>query len=351
MTPNTPEQITEAKRIDLLSYLQTHRPDELIRVGPHAHEYRTKTHSSLVISNGKWRWCREGFGGTTALQYLIKVEGYPFLKAMEELSGTPSLQPVSTPSDKPEGIFELLPAYHTNTHVREYLRSRGISNSVLDYCIQSHRLYEYAAHVKKGPYAGRLIGFDCVFVGLDLTGTARFACMRAASNRSRFRCDVSFSQKEFGFCLPAEQPDNLCVAVFEAPIDALSHATLAARQGERWRNRHRLALAGDSLLALRRFLADHPQITTIDICTDNDTTGKRIAADIHNLCDDCYTVRDHFPPRGKDYNDYLMTAKKERSQIRRKDRLCMYVPATMAARIPPLRTSAGQGGIAASFTS
>lgn len=313
MTPYTPEQITEVKRIDLLSYLQARRPDELIRAGPH--EYRTKTHSSLVISNGKWRWCRGGLGGTTALQYLIKVEGYPFLKAIEELSGTPSLQPVSRPSNMPEGIFKLPPANQTNAHVRAYLRSRGISDAVLDYCLESRCLYEYAAYAKKGPYAGRLIGFDCVFVGFDLAGIARFACMRAASNRSDFRHDVDFSKKDFSFCLPAEQPNNPCVAVFEAPIDALSHATLAARYRGNWRDTHRLALAGDSLLALRRFLADHPQISIIDICTDNDPTGRRIAADIHDLYDNRYTVRDRFPPKGKDYNDYLMM-RKERSQTR-----------------------------------
>lgn len=103
--------------------------------------------------------------------------------------------------------------------------------------------------------------------------------------------------------------------MFEAPIDALSHATLAARRGEHWRDRHRLTLAGDSLIALRQFLADHPNITTIDICTDNDPTGRRIAADIHNLCDGAYTVNDRFPRRGKDYNEYLML-KTERSQTR-----------------------------------
>ena len=92
MLPYSPEQVAAAKRIDLLSYLQARRPHELVRAGPH--EYRTVTHSSLVISHGKWRWCREGIGGTTALNYLMKVENYTFLEAMQELAGSPSLQPV-----------------------------------------------------------------------------------------------------------------------------------------------------------------------------------------------------------------------------------------------------------------
>ena len=67
----TKEQIAQAKEWDLLSYLQTYEPHELKRCGPH--EYCTKTHDSLKISNGKWCWNSRGIGGRTA--YLIKVRG------------------------------------------------------------------------------------------------------------------------------------------------------------------------------------------------------------------------------------------------------------------------------------
>ncbi|HJD24352.1 MAG TPA: DUF3991 and toprim domain-containing protein [Firmicutes bacterium] len=313
MLPYSPEQVAAAKRIDLLSYLQARRPHELVRAGPH--EYRTVTHSSLVISNGKWRWFREGIGGTTALNYLMKVENYTFLEAMQELSGSPSPQPVQRMDTAAPGVFALPTANHTDRHVRSYLQSRGICDTVLDECIQSGRLYEQAVYAKKGLYAGRVMAHNCVFVGFDPQGAARFACVREAGP-GRFRRDVDFSEKKYGFCFPAAESGNPCVAVFEAPIDALSHATLTEKEkGAGWCDRHRLALAGDSLIALRQFLADHPKITTIEICTDNDPTGRRIAADIHGLCDGAYTVRDRFPPKGKDYNDYLMM-KKERSRTR-----------------------------------
>ena len=69
----TEEQIAEAKRWDLLSYLQAYEPGELKKSGPR--EYRTRSHDSLVISNGKWHWCSRNMGGRTALDYLIKVRG------------------------------------------------------------------------------------------------------------------------------------------------------------------------------------------------------------------------------------------------------------------------------------
>lgn len=187
---------------------------------------------------------------------------------------------------------------------------------MIDYCIQTGRLYEKAVYVKSGTYAGMIAAYDCVFVGFDQQGSARFACVRQADNEEAYRRDVDFSDKRYGFCIPAEDPGNPCVAVFEAPIDAQSHATLTEREkGSKWRDRHRLALAGDSLLALRQFLTDHQQITAIEICTDNDPTGHRIAADIHKLYDGLYTVRDNHPQRGKDYNQFLKL-EFERSCIR-----------------------------------
>ena len=48
------EQVTLARAIDLLSYLQAYEPGELKSDGPG--RYTTVTHGSLVISNGKWNW-------------------------------------------------------------------------------------------------------------------------------------------------------------------------------------------------------------------------------------------------------------------------------------------------------
>lgn len=77
----TKGQVAEAKQWDLLSYLQTYEPGELKKSRPR--EYRTVSHDSLVISNGKWHWCSQNIGGKTALDYLIKVRGQDFFSAVE----------------------------------------------------------------------------------------------------------------------------------------------------------------------------------------------------------------------------------------------------------------------------
>lgn len=69
----TKEEIEQARQLDLLSYLQRYRPDELIKVTRGV--YSLRSHDSLKISNGKWyRWSK-GVGGVSALDYLVKVEG------------------------------------------------------------------------------------------------------------------------------------------------------------------------------------------------------------------------------------------------------------------------------------
>ena len=89
----TPEQITKAKEMDLLTYLQLYEPDNLVRFG--SNTYCTREHDSLKISNGKWHWFSRGIGGRTALDYLIKVRNYTFPKAVEMLSKGAATMPLS----------------------------------------------------------------------------------------------------------------------------------------------------------------------------------------------------------------------------------------------------------------
>ena len=66
----SPEEIEQAKQIDLLTYLQYYEPQELVHVS--GGTYCTRDHDSLKISNGKWNWFSRGVGGKTALDYLHK---------------------------------------------------------------------------------------------------------------------------------------------------------------------------------------------------------------------------------------------------------------------------------------
>ena len=95
-----PETIEKARQVDLLTYLQTCEPGELVHLS--GNHYCTREHDSLKISNGKWYWFSRGFGGYNALDYLIKVKEVPFMEAVERITGQVAYQPQQSHSPKPE---------------------------------------------------------------------------------------------------------------------------------------------------------------------------------------------------------------------------------------------------------
>ena len=80
-----PEVVEKAREMDLLTYLKSYEPQELVHFG--GNTYCTREHDSLKISNGKWCWFSRGIGGYSALDYLIKVKEMPFMQAVETIMG------------------------------------------------------------------------------------------------------------------------------------------------------------------------------------------------------------------------------------------------------------------------
>lgn len=294
--------ITEAKQMDLLTYLQNYEPQELVHVSGNI--YCTKTHDSLRISNGKWCWFSRGIGGKSALDYLIKVKGISFLEAVEQIMGqTAVMPPVFAPAEKEKPKVLLLPqASRCATHAVSYLASRGIDSELINYCIQTGQIYESTPH------------HNVVFVGFDKQGTAKYASLRGIG--TDFKGDANGSDKHYSFSLPAKAP-NATVHLFESAIDALSYATLLKQYGRAWQNENLLSLAGvyqpkkvieESRVpaALTQFLEDYPHIRRITLHLDNDNPGRMAAKALMAVMSKEYIVINKPPPSGKDFNDYLL---------------------------------------------
>ena len=307
----TKEQIEAAKKWDLLTYLQPYNPQELKRSGPR--EYCTRTHDSLKISNGKWCWNSRGVGGRTALDYLIKVRGLGFVEAVETLCGNRAPLPQERPAPKPPKPFTLPAASRFPTAMLSYLQGRGIHPELLQACIQAGTLYESRNYQ------------NCVFVGKDPTGRARFACLRGT--RDGFKLDVAGSDKRFNFSLLASEPQCPRLAVAESPIDALSLATLVKRFGGDWRDSHYLSLGGTAPRAMIQFLYDHPHITHLSLCLDNDKAGMEgmerldlAVREDRELAQRVKLIYHNPPPKefGKDYNEFLCAQIKRERDIKHK---------------------------------
>lgn len=290
----------------MLSYLQTYEPQELKKSG--SHEFCTVTHDSLKISNRKWHWMSQGIGGKTALDYLIRVRGMEFVNAVQTLCrGNVPVLSQPTPKYLEQSKVLLLPeATRCATAAISYLQRRGISSEIISRCMKAGIFYESKKY------------HNCVFVGKDKAGKARFACMRGTTGD--FKADVSGSDKRFSFCLPSADPSSGLLAVFESPIDALSLATLRKiTKGTEWDKCNYLSLGGTSPLALQQFLTDHPEINHIYLCLDNDKAGLEGMARIETILKDRTLTVERKPPpaeHGKDYNELLRAKLADRFRIR-----------------------------------
>ena len=298
-----PAVIEQARQIDLLSYLQRYEPGNLKRVAGNV--YCTREHDSLKISNGKWYWWSRGFGGFSALDYLMKVREFSFVEAVQTLTGDMGDWKPPPPSvKKDESKVLLLPPKNKDSdRVLQYLFGRGIDYAIVQDCIADGTIYESADY------------HNAVFIGKDESGTPKYAACRGTMGS--FKRDASGSDKRYSFRLLAREPTST-VHLFEAAIDVLSYATYLKCEGKDYKAANLLSLSGvyqpkkelaESRIpiALTTFLNAHPQIKTIYLHLDNDKAGRLCTAALQELLQKDYRIVDAPPPVGKDVNDFLMS--------------------------------------------
>ena len=140
--------------------------------------------------------------------------------------------------------------------------------------------------------------------------------------------EQSGSDKAYSFCVP---PSGKCcrVAVYEAAIETLAHMTLEGNRTDKYR----LSVGGiyapkdgrrkkeeKPPLALEHFLENHPEVTQIEICTNNDGPGRYACETMKRTYRDTYEILINLPEReGADYADLSKEAweKKEKNRMER----------------------------------
>lgn len=294
------EQVESAKALDLLSYLKLYEPSNLVKNG---RDYCTKEHDSLIISeNGLWHWKSRDIGGKTALQYLMKVKNMDFVSAVLQLCNkAPAIEAEKKPKKKPP--FILPKAYRNNDKVFAYLKRRGLSDHVIDYCARKGLVYESDDY------------HNAVFVGFDAQGKARYAALRGTWEHmsNPFKGEVAGSNKRYCFSVSPEN-DSSKLVVSESAIDILSVATIRQDIGKV----HYLSIGGvyspkrhtDKVnlpKALGQYLKDHTGISEVELALDNDEIGIGASFFIMNKLKGLgYSVTSNPPDKGKDWNDYLL---------------------------------------------
>lgn len=298
----SPELLNKAKEMDLLTYLINCNPSELVKITEDT--YSTKTHDSLIISNNLWHRFSTNEGGKTALDYLIKVEGYSLQEAARIILNNQNIeikQIPKTTNQVPKRI--VIPIRNRdNKIVMEYLKNRGIDEEIINYCIDNKLLYQ---EEKTN---------NVVFIGYDNNHNIKYAGCRSTGEKRIMR-DAKGSTKEYSFRMLSETNRD-SIHLFESSIDLLSYATLLKIRGYDWHNQNLIALAGvyqpankieqsKVPITVLNFLNKNQNINQIVLHFDNDRAGRDATKAFIIALDNKYNIYDIPAPYGKDINDYL----------------------------------------------
>ena len=280
----TQEQIDRANAVSLEDFLRS-QGESLKRCGK---DMEWKAHDSLKVRGNKWHRFSNSTGGYP-IDFVMEFYGKSFPEAVEMLIGEKGEgQPGAVPAPSPE--FHLPLRNVTNANARKYLvTDRGIDEGLVDLFLNAGDIYEDADH------------HNVVFVGRDPKNLPRYAHCRGT--RDRFRLDVAGSDKAYGFGYQGKD-DKVCV--FEAPIDMLSFINLFSKN---WQDHSYISLGGVAYKALQQFIEDHPDVSTIFLCLDNDVAGEAACIQMNRDIPEGKKVYRMRPPL-KDWNELLVNREK-----------------------------------------
>lgn len=313
----TNEQYKQARACGALEYAQA-RDYDLVR---DCNSYHLREHDSMVFtSDGRWFWNSRGLAGR-ALEFMQYYEKMTLPEAVLTLVGDAEATPASpgySPAPREPFLpkpFELPPKAGSFKRLFAYLcGTRCLDAEIVKELVESKRIYESARRLPPDGSGRVREVHNAVFVSFDSDGHPRSAFQRGLSTMPEhtFKRDAAGSDKSFPFCVPGYANTDT-VAVFEASIDAVSHATLAKLSGQDYKAMDRIALGGVAAAPLLRYLRGHPAATRIKLCLDSDAAGATAMEQIkRELLTTGYTPARGFeiltePPGAgcKDWNDYL----------------------------------------------
>ncbi len=321
----TPEQERYARVCSALEYAQS-RGYELIRKGNY---YQMKEHDSMVFTtDGRWFWnSRSLFGG--AGDFIVHYEGKTWVEAVlilnhaegqtyadvkagihprQDAPKPPQAHPTPAPVEKVP--FKLLAQSLDFRRMFGYLcGTRKLDQKILQDLIGQSRLYESVYRYTDNTGEQKEI-HNAVFVGMDAHGEPKSAFQRGLSSlgsNTTYKRDVPGSDASAAFCLPGNQ-DVDTVLVFEASIDAISHASIYKDAGLDYKMYDRIALGGtEKTVGLTTYLQSHPNISRVVIAMDEDAAGRAADKKIRELlAEEKYNLVSLRQSVGKDWNDYLV---------------------------------------------
>ena len=287
-----------------------------VRRGGQRESWTLKEHDSLVIkpdAKGTHQWFIWNSTGQkgSVIDFAAAINGWSIPQAISELRkelgsyerppirAAPTAMPqYASASETQKNTVFSLPAHSSNGQGRVFAylcKTRGLSGNIVSSLVHEKKIYQD-------------IRGNAVFVGMDYDGMPKYGTIRGTHSDIQFRGDVSGSDKKIGFSmgLVGESPTRLLIC--EAPIDAISIASMLEHFGRDPASYAYLALGGTSINALEYHLPHHSQLKTIYLCQDNDAAGNKSRAACRTFLEKA-GYAGHIidkPPMSKDFNDDLL---------------------------------------------
>jgi hypothetical protein len=310
------EEIQKARQTDLLSYLE--RQNQIARsegrVEPYVivkegKQYRIEGYSGLLVTGNMWNQRSTNIGGNT-LDFLIKFEGKTFNEAMQILLNEERFERVNVvkKDQRPKEPFIMPQRNDSFRRVIAYLtKTRGLDAQICLEEIKKENIFEDKDH------------HNAVFVGRDAKGEPRWAQKRSTLTNYKTVLDQAGSDPRYPYFY-GDKNANF-VIVTEAPIEALSYATLLKIHGKDPSKAAILALGGVHDTALEQYLRDNPHVKTILTALNNDRATKPNEIKGHEASQMIkqkysargYHVRSVFP-KNKDWNDDLRAIREKEKE-------------------------------------
>ena len=298
----TKEQIKKVKELDIVTFFKNYRPEELVRMGRND-SYCLKSHRSIKISNGMWCWWSNGgIGGRTALDFLIKVEGYEFKEACYYLLDLMNDMPpvIEIPRQRRNTGLLIPKRNDSNSEVYFYLTTeRGLDPDLVSDLMKKGLIYEEAG------------SHNAVFIGLTERKVPAYAFKRSIYNGNKM--EAAGSSKAYSFRLGNPESENL--HLFEGAIDLLSYISMQIMKDIPWEKQGYLSLGGvsgkeDIPVALINYLEQCPKTKNLYLHFDTDQAGVDAAVNLRRLMKEPYQVVDQNLSYYNDINEQLLDVRK-----------------------------------------
>lgn len=285
--------INQAREVDLIGYVEKSgwltQSKKIVNAGRYVRAdgfAGTDAKITFYRDTNSFVWWNNDNVGGDVICFVQTWQKISFRQAVEILTGQTfqrinRKEFVQTPAPKKELVLPPRPEEKSQRRLFGYLcKARGIDVTVVQKAIKDRLLYQGEEVYQKGQKPWREA--VAVFTGRKEDGSVGYASMRSLHDQDDYhyfvvKRDCTGSEKRYGWVFGGT-PDSSWVIVCEAPIDALSIATMMyERDPVHCFDPYILALGGCADVALEHFLQQHPKVTQIEVCTDHDAAGLKAA--------------------------------------------------------------------------